>query len=252
MTFFCPEGVQHGAAQQSAGSGRFAHAHQRHFAHGAGAGMECQSRPARLCASSKLGSVMSCVKATHWRLRFDAGATGLARPRASTIANGRLILTTCVAIWILRRTCWRLAMEVGGPSWLAAGRRARRNGLNHSSIAPWELRGSSRAPPRTSFKFRQPILSRGIAAYLPLLKSMEATLAGASFAPWPRFPAVERDFSLVAARGDCVWRGADAIRALGIAEITRIDPVICFVVPSIGEGRYSLLLRVTFRARKRR
>jgi len=66
------------------------------------------------------------------------------------------------------------------------------------------------------------------------------------YQPLSRFPAVERDFSLILADGTAFAQVAEAIRSLGIAEVARIEAVDLFRGGHIPAGKYSLLVRVTF------
>jgi phenylalanyl-tRNA synthetase beta chain len=136
--------------------------------------------------------------------------------------------------------------QAGGPSWLAAGRAA----WVASHQSPNKVVGHAGELARRAmerFKLRQSIFVAEL-QLLPLLTAMEATLATRRFQSWPRFPTVERDFSLILPDGTTFGAVVDALRALGIAEITQIDPIDLFRGASIGEGRYSLLLRVTFQS----
>lgn len=63
-----------------------------------------------------------------------------------------------------------------------------------------------------------------------------------------RFPAVERDFSLLLRDGILFAQVADAIRGLGIAEIISVDAVDLFRGGQVPAGQYSLLVRVTFQS----
>jgi phenylalanyl-tRNA synthetase beta chain len=136
--------------------------------------------------------------------------------------------------------------QAGAPVWLAAGRCAR---LSPSS-APQEHLGCAGQLARRmaeQFKLRQDVFLAEI-RLTPLLEAIENHLATRRFKSWPRFPAVERDFSLMLS--DTIPYGAlaDAVRSLGITEITRVEPVDLFRGAGVGEGRYSLLLRVTFQS----
>jgi phenylalanyl-tRNA synthetase beta chain len=63
-----------------------------------------------------------------------------------------------------------------------------------------------------------------------------------------KFPAVERDFSLVLPEGTSYTKLAEVVRGLKLAELTDFRPVDLFRGGSIAAGRYSLLLRVTFQS----
>jgi phenylalanyl-tRNA synthetase beta chain len=68
--------------------------------------------------------------------------------------------------------------------------------------------------------------------------------------PLPRFPAVERDFSLLLADGTQFSDVASAIRALNISEVNSIEATDLFRGKNVPAGKYSLLVRVTFQSRE--
>jgi phenylalanyl-tRNA synthetase beta chain len=69
------------------------------------------------------------------------------------------------------------------------------------------------------------------------------------FHPFSKFPAVERDFSLVVPESVTFARLQSALRGLTLEEIQGLRPVDLFRGGSIPAGYYSLLLRVTFQSR---
>jgi phenylalanyl-tRNA synthetase beta chain len=71
------------------------------------------------------------------------------------------------------------------------------------------------------------------------------------FRPFSKFPAVERDFSLVVPEAVTFARLEAALRRLTLEEIQSLRPVDVFRGGSIAAGHYSLLLRVTFQSRVR-
>jgi phenylalanyl-tRNA synthetase beta chain len=68
------------------------------------------------------------------------------------------------------------------------------------------------------------------------------------YQPLPRFPAVERDFSLLLAEGTTFAQVANAIRALNISEIESIKAADLFRGKNVPAGKYSLMIRVTFQS----
>jgi phenylalanyl-tRNA synthetase beta chain len=70
------------------------------------------------------------------------------------------------------------------------------------------------------------------------------------YEPLPRFPAVERDFSLLLAEGTHFSDVSKVIRALGIGEIASIEATDLFLGKNVPKGKYSLLVRVTFQSRE--
>ena len=70
------------------------------------------------------------------------------------------------------------------------------------------------------------------------------------YQPLARFPAVERDFSLLLAEGATFAQVAKAIRALNIPEIDSIEAADLFRGKNVPAGKYSLMIRVTFQSRE--
>ncbi len=70
------------------------------------------------------------------------------------------------------------------------------------------------------------------------------------YEPLPRFPSVERDFSLLLADGELFSEVVKAIRALNIPEIASVEAVDLFRGKNVPAGKYSLMVRVTFQSRE--
>jgi phenylalanyl-tRNA synthetase beta chain len=70
------------------------------------------------------------------------------------------------------------------------------------------------------------------------------------YEPLPRFPAVERDFSLLLPDGTTFAQVTDAIRGVGIGEVASIEAVDLFRGKNVPAGKYSLLVRVKFQSRE--
>ena len=70
------------------------------------------------------------------------------------------------------------------------------------------------------------------------------------YQPLLRFPAVERDFSLLLAEGATFVQVADTIRVLNIPEIDSIEAADLFRGKNVPAGKYSLMIRVTFQSRE--
>jgi len=81
-----------------------------------------------------------------------------------------------------------------------------------------------------------------------LLAGIESASASGRFEPLPRFPAVERDFSLVLANGVAFAQVAETIRALGIVELRGIEAADLFRGGQVPAGKFSLMVRVTFQS----
>jgi phenylalanyl-tRNA synthetase beta chain len=68
------------------------------------------------------------------------------------------------------------------------------------------------------------------------------------FRPFSRFPAVERDLSLVVPESVTYARLEAALRRLNLQEVQSFRPVDLFRSGSLPAGHYSLLLRITFQS----
>jgi len=71
------------------------------------------------------------------------------------------------------------------------------------------------------------------------------------FAPLAKYPAVERDFSFVFADEVSFAQMSARAKGAGVAELREFKPVEIFRGGSIGAGKYSILLRVTFQSAER-
>ena len=81
-----------------------------------------------------------------------------------------------------------------------------------------------------------------------LLNAMEAAGTLRRFEPLPRFPAVERDFALVLADGITFAQVSEAMRALEIPELRRVEAADLFRGGQVPAGKFSLMIRVTFQS----
>ena len=84
----------------------------------------------------------------------------------------------------------------------------------------------------------------------PLYATMQAVKEARRYESLPRFPSVERDFSLLLTDGIPFSELAKSIRSLDIAEITSIEAIDLFRSKNVPSGKYSLLVRVTFQSRE--
>src|SRR6266705_2139193 len=83
----------------------------------------------------------------------------------------------------------------------------------------------------------------------PVYAAMHAAKEARRYEPLPRFPSVERDFSLLLADGTKLSDVTKTIQSLGIGEITSIEAADLFRGKNVPAGKYSLLVRVTFQSR---
>jgi len=97
------------------------------------------------------------------------------------------------------------------------------------------------------YKFRQDVFVAEM-RFEPLVTGVEAADAARRFKPLPRFPAVERDFSVLLADGVPFLQIEQAIRFLGIAEIESIEAADLFHGGQVPAGKFSLMIRVKFQS----
>ena len=146
-----------------------------------------------------------------------------------------------------------LSWQAGGPAWLAGGRAARISVGRHgrgdggSTLTELGLAGQLAQRVADQLKLRQEIFVAELRLE-PLLSGIEAARAARKFEPIPRFPAVERDFSLVLSDGVAFARVADTIRALAIPELRSIEAADLFRGGKMPPGKFSLMIRVTFQS----
>ena len=70
------------------------------------------------------------------------------------------------------------------------------------------------------------------------------------YEPLPRFPGVERDFSLLLNDGITFAQVSDTIRTVSIPELASIEAADLFRGKNVPAGKYSLMVRVTFQSRE--
>jgi len=145
-----------------------------------------------------------------------------------------------------------LAWQSGGPNWLAKSHAAQISlgGSTEADKASGESLGAAGQLVRNiadRLKLRQEVYVAELQLE-PLLAGIELAEEKLKFIPIPRFPAVERDFSLVLADGVHFWQVADSIGKLEIPELRRIEPADLFRGGQIPPGKYSLMIRVVFQS----
>lgn len=99
------------------------------------------------------------------------------------------------------------------------------------------------------FKLRQEVFLAEIQLD-PLYAAIRAAKEARRYVPLPRFPAVERDFSLLLADGTPFSDVANTIRSLNIAEISAIEAADLFRGKNVPAGKYSLMIRVIFQSKE--
>jgi phenylalanyl-tRNA synthetase beta chain len=134
--------------------------------------------------------------------------------------------------------------QAGGPNWLA-GARAAQISLARDGAKALGLGGQLARRVADQLKLRQDVYVAELQLE-PLLTGIEAARAASHFAPIPRFPAVERDFSFVLDDKVTFAQVADTIRALAIPELVSVEAADLFRGGHIPAGKFSLMIRVTF------
>ena len=182
------------------------------------------------------------------------GATGLAREkgvaeteRAYTFADLKGDLDQ------VGHLAGGLGWTAGGPEWL--------HGAHAGTIS---LQADGAAKPAAKAIGHAGLVARRVSerfklrqdAYIaelelePLCAGYKSARAALRYKPLSRFPAVERDFSLVLSDGTTFAAIEDAIRALSIAEVAAIDAVDLFRGKNMPQGKFALLVRVRFESRQ--
>jgi phenylalanyl-tRNA synthetase beta chain len=133
----------------------------------------------------------------------------------------------------------------GDPAWLHPARRG------HVLLKNETLGEAGELTRRVAdqLKLRQSIFLAELELQ-PLYAAIREAKESRKYEPIPRFPAVERDFSLLLADGTHFADVVAAIRSLTISEIASIDAVDLYRGKNVPAGQCSLLVRVTFQSRE--
>jgi len=138
--------------------------------------------------------------------------------------------------------------QEGGPDWLHS---AKRGSLFLGKESKQALGAAGLLTKRIAdkLKFRQDVFLAEIELG-PVYCMFYGSRNSRRYDPLPRFPAVERDFSLMLRDGVRFEVVREVIFALGIPEITSIEAADLFRGKNVPEGKYSLLVRVLFQSRE--
>ena len=158
--------------------------------------------------------------------------------------------------------------QPGGSNWLHAAQRATFSLASHAASAVISGEASSLSSSgggaashlvslgeagqlvrriADKFKLRQDVFLAEI-RLAPFYAAMHTARESRRYVPLPRFPAVQRDFSLLLADGTAFSQVAETIRELRIREISAIEAADLFRGKNIPAAKYSLLVRVTFQS----
>jgi phenylalanyl-tRNA synthetase beta chain len=133
----------------------------------------------------------------------------------------------------------------GGPAWLHPARRGR-VALHKEAIGE---AGELTRSVADELKLRQEIFLAEL-QLPPLYSAIRVAKESRKYEPVPRFPAVERDFSLLLTDSTHFADVAGAIRSLNIREIASIEAIDLYRGKNVPAGQYSLLVRVTLQSRE--
>jgi phenylalanyl-tRNA synthetase beta chain len=148
-----------------------------------------------------------------------------------------------------------------GPNWLHAAQRAQvslnvapsggRDSLFDANNGGALLGVAGQLARRVAekFKLRQEVFLAEIKLD-PVYAAFRAAKEARRYEPLPRFPTVERDFSLLLADGTPFSDVVETIRSLHIRELSGIEAADLFRGKNVPAGKYSLLVRVTFQSRE--
>jgi phenylalanyl-tRNA synthetase beta chain len=179
------------------------------------------------------------------------GATGLAREKGVAESERAYVFADLKGdLDQIGHIAGGLAWTAGGPEWLHAAH-AGMISLRGDGAAPQKIGLAGQVSRRVSerFKLRQDAYIAELELE-PLCAGYKTARAALRYKPLSRFPAVERDFSLVLADGTTFTRIEETIRDLGIAEISSIDAVDLFRGKNVPEGKFALLVHVKFESRQ--
>jgi phenylalanyl-tRNA synthetase beta chain len=138
--------------------------------------------------------------------------------------------------------------ENAGPDWLNPARRGAIY-LGKEGNQPLGSAGQLAKRVADKLKFRQDAFLAEVALG-PLYCMYYGVKNARRYEPLPRFPGVERDFSLFLADGVTFAQVREAISSLAIPEIASIEAADLFRGKNVPAGKYSLLVRVTFQSKE--
>jgi phenylalanyl-tRNA synthetase beta chain len=144
--------------------------------------------------------------------------------------------------------------QEGGADWLHA---ARRGTIQSHTANPGEaenrsavgVAGQLARRVAEKLKLRQDVFLAELRLD-PVYAAMRAAKEARRYEPLPRFPGVERDFSLLLADGTKFSDVTKTIQSLAALEIKSIEAMDLFRGKNVPDGKYSLLVRVTFQSRE--
>src|SRR5882762_4942997 len=147
--------------------------------------------------------------------------------------------------------CGGFRWSDGGPNWMHAARCGSIRAIAGDPISKTRLGVAGQLARRVAerLKLRQDVFlaELEIDAFYDAVKIAKNLRR---YEPLPRFPSVERDFSVLLADGTKFSDVTKTIQSLGIGEIHSIEATDLFRGKNVPAGKYSLLVRVTFQSRE--
>jgi phenylalanyl-tRNA synthetase beta chain len=196
--------------------------------------------------------------ASHYRLDGDKpvetrvlslGATGQAREKGLYDSARDLVFADIKGdLDAIGELVGHFHWQQGGPSWLNPARVGTISILENLKI-PLGFAGQLARRVREQLKIRQEAFLAEVELNY-FYTVFRLAKDSRRYEPLPRFPAVERDFSLLLADGTRFSDVTKTIQSLGIDEIHSIEATDLFRGKNVPAGKYSLLVRVTFQSRE--
>ncbi|HEV3421878.1 MAG TPA: phenylalanine--tRNA ligase subunit beta [Candidatus Acidoferrum sp.] len=180
---------------------------------------------------------------------LSIGATGAVRPQALYDSERDYIFADLKGdLDAIGALSGGLRWEHGGPDWLNPARRGAIS-LGRESGPALGSAGQLAKRVAEKFKFRQDVFLAEINLG-PLYCMYYGVKNSRRYEPLPRFPGVERDFSLFLADQVTFAQVQQSIQSLGIPEIVSVEAADLFRGKNVPAGKYSLLVRVVFQSRE--
>ena len=173
------------------------------------------------------------------------GATGDARPQGLYDAAREYGFADLKGdLDAIGTLCGGLKWAQGGPDWLHTTKRGR------ILLGEGEIGAAGQLARKIAdrYKFRQDVFLAELNVG-PLYCMYYGVKNARRYEPLPRFPAVERDFSLFLADGISFESVSKAIQSLGIAEVDSVEAGDLFRGKNVPAGKFSLMVRVTFQSK---
>ena len=176
------------------------------------------------------------------------GATGLAREK-SILESGRAFAFADLKgdLDQLGQLAGGLQWNQGGPKWTNPANAGTFSLADRNASHAVGFAGKLARRVLERFKLRQDAFVAELELE-PLCAGYRAARDTLRYKSLSRFPAVERDFSLLLSDGTEFASVTEAIAALGIADVSSIDAVDLFRGKNVPAGKFSLLVRVTFQS----